>query len=52
MIIKPYYISTLELTFRLECDFEGLVVLSGIIDTATGRQTVPRNITFDDFYRD
>lgn len=44
---KPDYISTLELTFRLESDFEGLVVLSGSIDTARGRQTVSRNITFD-----
>lgn len=44
---KPDYISTLELTFRLESDFEGLVVLSGSIDTAKGRQTVSRNITFD-----
>ncbi|WP_210454250.1 hypothetical protein [Pantoea ananatis] len=44
---KPDHISTLEFTFRLESDFEGLVVLSGNIDTATGRQTVSRNITFD-----
>lgn len=44
---NPDYISTLELTFRLDSDFEGLVVLSGNIDTATGRQTVSRNITFD-----
>ena len=44
---KPDYISTLELTFRLDSDFEGLVVLSGSIDTATGRQTVSRNIMFD-----
>ncbi|WKW40319.1 hypothetical protein [Enterobacter mori] len=44
---KPDYISTLELTFRLDSDFDGLVVLSGSIDTATGRQTVSRNITFD-----
>lgn len=44
---KPDYISTLELTFRLDSDFEGLVVLSGSIDTTTGRQTVSRNITFD-----
>ncbi|HHA2302550.1 hypothetical protein I4P06_21370 [Enterobacter asburiae] len=44
---NPDYISTLELTFRLDSDFEGLVVLSGNINTATGRQTVSRNITFD-----
>ncbi|HBW2765519.1 TPA: hypothetical protein MEW02_003464 [Klebsiella pneumoniae] len=44
---KPDYISTLELTFRLDSDFEGLVVLSGNIDAAGGRQTVSRNITFD-----
>lgn len=44
---NPDFISTLELTFRLDSDFEGLVVLSGNIDTATGRQTVSRHITFD-----
>lgn len=44
---NPDYISTLELTFRLDSDFEGLVVLSGSIETASGKQTVSRNIMFD-----
>lgn len=44
---RPDYISSLEMTFRLARDYEGLVMLSGHIDTATGRQIVSRNITFD-----
>lgn len=44
---NPDYVSTLEMIFRLDRDYEGLVMLSGNIETATGRQTVSRNITFD-----
>lgn len=39
--------SALEMTLRLNSDYEGLVVLSGSVETATGKQTVSRNITFD-----
>lgn len=45
--VDPDYVSALEMTFRLDSDYEGLVVLSGSIATATGKQTVSRNITFD-----
>lgn len=43
----PDYVSTLEMTFRLDSDYEGLVVLSGTIEAAGDRQAVSRNITFD-----
>lgn len=44
---SPNYVSSLEMTFRLDKDYEGLVVLSGYFDTPTGRQTIARNIQFD-----
>lgn len=44
---SPNYVSSLEMTFRLDKDYEGLVVLFGYIDTPTGRQTIARNIQFD-----
>lgn len=43
----PDFLTTLELTFRLDRDYEGLVILSGIIKTRTGEQAISRNIMFD-----
>lgn len=44
---NPDYVTTIEITFRLDRDYGGLVVLSGNIDTAAGRQNISRNIIFD-----
>lgn len=43
----PDYVSTLEFTFRLERDYEGLVLLSGIINVSSDKQIVSRNIAFN-----
>ena len=43
----PNYTANLEIAFRLDKDYEGLVILSGYIDTPSGRQTIARNIRFD-----
>ncbi|ECL2126665.1 hypothetical protein FSE01_22235 [Salmonella enterica subsp. enterica] len=45
--VDPDHVSSLEMTFRLDRDYEGLAVLSGRIETAAGRQIISRNITFD-----
>lgn len=44
---EPDFIATLEMNFRLDKNYEGLVILSGVIETKTGEQIIARNITFD-----